>query len=174
MWRKYKAAGEPALQGFLLNIPTRLKENNRPPGKRVMRFLLKAAFWLTIVVLLLPASEKPAPRLGAAEAVSAASAAVSDVRGFCARQPDACAIGSQAAVTFGHKAQAGAKMLYEFLGDRLGPSETGSVAAKPTSAAAPAAGATTRPSQHTLNPADLVPAWRGAEPGRDVHAKRPA
>jgi hypothetical protein len=136
---------------------------------RVMRFLLKAAFWLTIVGLLLPASEKPAPRVGAAEAVSAEGAAVSDMRQFCARQPEACAIGSQAAVTFGQKAQAGAKMLYEFLSDRLGPNETGSVAAKTADRASGAA----QPSQHTLTPADLAPTWRGPEPRKDASAPLP-
>jgi Family of unknown function (DUF5330) len=134
-----------------------------------MRFLLKAAFWLSVVVMLLPADEKrPAPQVGATEAVSAATAAMSDMRQFCSRQPDACAVGSQAATTFGQKAQAGAKMLYEFLNDRSGPNETGSVSGKAAGRAT--AGHAAQPSQHTLTPADLAPAWRG--PRRD--AKRPA
>jgi hypothetical protein len=90
---------------------------------------------------------------------------MSDMRQFCARQPDACAVGSQAATVFGQKAQAGAKMLYEFLNDRVGPNETGSVTGKPV-------GGTPPRSQHTLTPDDLAPAWRGAEPRRDT--KRPA
>src|SRR5215211_5821588 len=113
-----------------------------------MFFLLRVAFWLSIVIILLPTGSqqpKSAPTLETKEAVSAASAAVSDMRQFCSRQPDACAVGSQAAVAFGHKAQAGAKMLYEFLSDRLGPNETGSVAAK--SAERPAGAV--QPSQHT-------------------------
>ena len=135
-----------------------------------MKFLIKAAFWLAIVVMLLPSGEKraaPAPEVGATEAVSAATSAMSDMRQFCARQPDACTVGSQAAVAFGQKAQAGAKMLYEFLNDKLGPNETGSVG-KP--AGRPAGGA--QPSQHTLTPGDLNPAWRGPEPRKDP--KRPA
>jgi uncharacterized protein DUF5330 len=136
-----------------------------------MRFLLKATFWLSVVVMLLPADEKrPASQVGATEAVSAATAAMSDMRQFCARQPDACTIGSQAATTFGQKAQAGAKMLYEFLSDRSGPNETGSVAGK--NADRPATGHAAQPSQHTLTPADLAPAWRGPEPRKDI--KRPA
>ena len=62
-----------------------------------MRFLLKLAFWLTIVVLLLPsdrAQQGATPQLGTSEAVSATGAVVTDVRGFCARQPGACAVGS--------------------------------------------------------------------------------
>jgi hypothetical protein len=135
-----------------------------------MRFLLKTTFWLSVVVMLLPADEKrPAPQVGATEAVSAATAAMSDMRQFCSRQPDACAVGSQAATTFGQKAQAGAKMLYEFLSDRTGPNETGSVSGK---TADRPAGHAAQPSQHTLTPADLAPAWRGPEPRKD--SKRPA
>jgi len=134
-----------------------------------MKFLFKAAFWLTIVVLLLPSSEKnaSAPQVGATEAASAASAAVSDMRQFCTRQPDACAVGSQAAVMLGQKAQAGAKMLYEFLTDKVGPSETGSVTSKTEHT-----GSTAQPSQNTLTPEDTAPAWRGPEPRKDP--RRPA
>jgi len=131
-----------------------------------MKFLLKTVFWLTVVVLLLPAGDKrpSAPEVGTAEAVSAATAAVSDMRQFCARQPGACAVGAQAAVAFGQKAQTGAKMLYEFLNERVGPNETGSLTAKSDESAAPRA----RASQDTLTPADLFPAWRGALPRHEA------
>ena len=133
-----------------------------------MRFLLKAAFWLTVVTLLLPAEEKrpAATQVGATEAVSAASAAMSDMRQFCGRQPGACAVGSQAATAFGQKAQAGAKMLYEFLSDHVPPGETGSVGTKPAGRVIAAQSA--QPSQNTLTPADLAPAWRSPEPRRDA------
>jgi hypothetical protein len=132
-----------------------------------MRFLLKAAFWLTVVVLLLPGDEKrpTAVQVGAAEAVSAASATVSDMRHFCARQAEACAVGSQAATAFGQKAQAGAKMLYEFLSDRVPPNEIGSVPAKPGDRNLAARVAP--PSQNTLTPADLATPWRAPDPRRD-------
>jgi hypothetical protein len=137
-------------------------------GGSVMMFLLRVAFWLGLVLVLLPSggSEpvRGGPSVGAADAVSAASAAVSDMRQFCSRQPDACTVGSQAAVSLGQRAQAGAKMLYEFLSERFGPHATGSLgsAAKTT----PAAG-----TQDTLTPADQTPAWRGPAPRRE--AKRP-
>src|SRR2546421_8441845 len=141
---------------------------------RAMMFLLRAAFWLTIVALLLPAprsqSNTPPARVGAAEAVSAAGAAVSDMSQFCKRQSEACEIGSQAAAAVGEKAQAGAKFLYEFLSDRLG------APANSANPQAPERPATAGPkgSQHTLNPADLVPAYRGPEPRKEAHARRPA
>ena len=133
-----------------------------------MRFLLRMAFWLGVVLVLLPSGgSQPLPpsQVSAGEAFSAARAAVSDLQHFCDRQPDVCVVGSQTATTLGQRAQVGAKMLYEFLTERFGPDEqsvksTGSV---PLPAA--------RPSQHTLRPADLAPPWRGAHPG---HSDRQA
>src|SRR4029453_3493501 len=89
-----------------------------------MRFLLRMTFWLGLVLVLLPsASTEPTPKVqvGTVEAVSAARAAVGDLRSFCDRQPEACSVGSQAAVAIGPRAQAGAKMLYELLNEQLGP-----------------------------------------------------
>jgi hypothetical protein len=123
-----------------------------------MRFLIKAAFWLTIVAIFLPTPDKAPTAVGAADAVSAAGAAITDMRLFCERQPDACVVGSQAAVALGQKAQAGAKMLYDFLNEKAG--ETGSIAARPSNGPASV-------SQHTLTPKDLGPAWRGPEPRPD-------
>jgi Family of unknown function (DUF5330) len=126
-----------------------------------MRFLVRMAFWLTVVLVLLPiGGSGPAPKLNInpIDAMSAAQATVTDMRSFCGRQPEACTVGSQAAVAIGHRAQAGAKMLYEYLSEHFGPNETGTVAnanGKKT---------VVRPSQHTLLQADLVPAWRGPQP----------
>jgi len=119
-----------------------------------MRFLLRAAFWLSVVVVLLPASPSAPGAAGpsATEAMSAANAAMADMRRFCSRQPDACAVGSQALNQFGHKAQTGAKLLYEFLSDKL---------AADTPPATRAAAHASKTSQNSLTPADLVPAWRG-------------
>ena len=83
-----------------------------------MFFLLRMAFWLCVVCVLLPSGTKstsPDAQIDASEAVTLASAAVSDVRGFCERQPDACVTGGKVAVALGHKAEAGARTLYEFI-----------------------------------------------------------
>ena len=127
-----------------------------------MRFLLRVAFWLGVVLVLLPSGgAQPAPksRVSAGEAFTAAKAAVSDMQQFCERQREVCVVGSQAAVTLGQRAQAGAKMLYDFLHERFGNDETSSVR---TTGSVPMPVA--RPSQHTLRPADLSPAWRGPQP----------
>ena len=77
-----------------------------------MRFLLRMAFWLTVFLALLPSGgSQPTPKLNvsAVDAMLAAKATVTDMGSFCERQPDACTVGSQAAVAIGHRAQAGAK-----------------------------------------------------------------
>ena len=83
-----------------------------------MFFLIRVAFWLSIVVVLLPAgpqTDPNAPAVSTFEAIGATQAVLKDARGFCARGPEACFVGSQALHVFGQKAQNGAKMLYEFL-----------------------------------------------------------
>ena len=133
-----------------------------------MFFLIRMSFWLSVVLVLLPSggakqtAAAPSAEIGAIGAVSAASATVSDMRHFCTRQPEACALGSQAAVAFGQRAQAGAKMVYELINERAAPRETGSIAPKATKPVLAA-----KPSQNTLTAADLAPTWRG--PHREAH-----
>jgi hypothetical protein len=123
-----------------------------------MFFLLRTAFWLSIVILLLPADpakrNDARPQIGTLETLGVAQAALEDARGFCARRPEACEVGSLALHSFGEKAQYGAKLVYEFLSDKLGDNP-------PTrqSEAVPE-----RPGRHNLTPADLSPAWDGGQP----------
>jgi hypothetical protein len=127
-----------------------------------MFFLLRVAFWLSVVVIFLPSAptsrtEGGRPQIGAVEALGAAQAAVEDARGFCARRPDACETGSQAIHAFGQKAQHGAKILYEFLSDRF--AEAPATARKDREET----GSTARPGRHTLTAEDVLPGWRGPE-----------
>jgi uncharacterized protein DUF5330 len=139
-----------------------------------MRFLLRLAFWLTVIAILLPGSgSEPASHheINASEAMSAAKATVGDVRQFCERQPEACTVGSQAAIVLGDRAKAGAKQLYEFLNEKIAPTESDPVAtATPGRRAGTIPLPPPRPSQHTLTPTDLAPAWRGPLPHRDARA----
>ncbi len=148
-----------------------------------MRFLLRAAFWLGIVLLLLPtdglttgsstaaSDDRQASTFGAADAAAAASAMFVDMGEFCTRQPEACAVGAQAAIAVGHKAQAGAKMLYEFLSEALDSAESGAAAHKPTAKRSeivvPGKGL------DTLTQIDLAPHWRGPAPGDDTRGRAP-
>ena len=128
-----------------------------------MRFLLRVAFWLGVVLILLPSGgSQPTPtsQVSAGEAFSAARAAISDMQQFCMRQRDVCEVGSQAATTLGQRAQAGAKILYEFLHERFGE--------EPASTRATGSVPMPKPSQHTLRPADLSPSWRAPPTPNDA------
>jgi len=87
-----------------------------------MFFLLRVAFWLGLVLVLLPREKTPdagkAPQINAQEAVQAATAAVSDMSQFCKRQPQACDIGGQAATVIGHRAADGARKVYQIIIDK--------------------------------------------------------
>src|ERR1700712_5989513 len=97
-----------------------------------MFFLLRMVFWLGLVLVLLPREKTPEsdklPQVGASEAVSAATAAVSDMSQFCKRQPAACEVGGQAATVIGQRAQEGARKLYRIITDKKSPDHTGSIA----------------------------------------------
>jgi hypothetical protein len=126
-----------------------------------MFFLLRMAFWLGLVLVLLPLDKTPeldkSPQVGASEAVSAASAAVSDMSQFCKRQPAACEVGGQAATAIGHRAQAGARKLYQIITDKRAADHTSSIGGVET---ADASLAGTAP-HDTLTQNDLLAEWRG-------------
>ncbi|MGY8664573.1 DUF5330 domain-containing protein [Bradyrhizobium sp. UFLA05-109] len=142
-----------------------------------MRFLLRITFWLGLVLVLLPRdktleSEK-LPQVGAAEAVSAATAAVSDMSQFCKRQPAACEVGGQAATIIGQRAQDGARKLYQIINDKKeqitngkndnkndkkAPDHTGSIGSMAEADLDP-----TPAQRDTLTQDDLALEWRGPE-----------
>jgi hypothetical protein len=130
-----------------------------------MFFLLRVAFWLSIVLVLLPSGDyqpkNSAPTIGAADAIGAATAAVSDMTGFCQRQPEACDVGGQAAIAIGQRAQAGARFLFDVIHDRMTTGQTGSIK-----------GDRLPGSQDTLTDADRDLEWRAPLPKRDP--RRPA
>lgn len=141
-----------------------------------MRFLLRITFWLGLVLVLLPRDKTPEseklPQIGAADAVQAATAAVSDMTQFCKRQPAACEVGGQAATIIGQRAQDGAKKLYQIINDkkeqiinekndkndRKAPDHTGSIAM-----AGEGDAAASETPHDTLTQDDLALEWRGPE-----------
>lgn len=92
-----------------------------------MFFLLRMAFWLGLVLVLLPTDKTPDSdkglQIGASDAISAATAAMSDMSQFCNRQPAACVVGGQAATVIGERAQSGAKKVYQFITDKADKNE---------------------------------------------------
>src|ERR1700733_4431401 len=172
--RKNVASDQTQLSMLPASVPSRAT-NYAAGDVGVMFFLVRMAFWLSVVLILLPTgSSQPAPAngVGPTDAISAASATVGDLRQFCTRQPDACTVGSHVATELGYKAQAGAKMLYEFLTDKLATKDVGKNGGLPTGTVShfgkadldkPAMdpAAFNRASQNTLSSTDLAPAWRG-------------
>jgi hypothetical protein len=124
-----------------------------------MFFLLRMAFWLGLVLVLLPREKTPEseklPQIRASEAVSAATAAVSDMSQFCKRQPAACEVGGQAATVIGQRAEDGARKLYRIITDKKAPDHTGSIGSVESAEPALADQAP----RDTLTPDDLTAEW---------------
>ncbi len=136
-----------------------------------MFFLLRMVFWLGLVCVLLPGGAKttsPEANIDARQAVTLASAAVSDVRGFCDRQPDACLTGGKVAAAIGHKAEAGARTLYDFITTKL--------AERSAPAEKPSVKTVTSRERGTLTGPDVAPAWHAPvplPPQREARTTRP-
>jgi hypothetical protein len=124
-----------------------------------MFFLLRMAFWLGLVLVLLPREKTPEseklPQIGASQAVQAATAAVSDMSQFCKRQPAACEVGGQAATVIGQRAEDGARKLYRIITDKKAPDHTGSIGSVESTDPALADQAP----RDTLTPNDLAAEW---------------
>src|SRR3954469_2837024 len=149
---------------FKKGIDCEFNRNAMKNGRgRDMFFLLRMAFWLGLVLVLLPREKTPEseklPQVGASEAVSAATAAVSDMGQFCKRQPAACEVGGQAATVIGQRAQDGARKLYQIITDKKPADHTGSIGdmdvADMATIAAP---------RDTLTADDLQAEWRVSAP----------
>jgi hypothetical protein len=140
-------------------------QRNEKDGRgRDMFFLLRMAFWLGLVLVLLPREKTPEsdklPQVGASEAVSAATAAVSDMSQFCKRQPAACEAGGQAATVIGQRAQDGARKLYQIITDKKSSDHTGSIGGIESADAAVLNAAP----RDTLTPDDLQAEWQMPAP----------
>lgn len=128
-----------------------------------MFFLLRTAFWLTLVLVLIPLGsgkdEGETTKVDPIAAYTAASAAVSDISGFCSRNPQACETGGDAIAMIGARARDGARIVYEFLDTQIAEKEavdhprtdsnneiiTGAI------------------SNSTLTAQDMTPPWQGYE-----------
>ncbi|HEY5817349.1 MAG TPA: DUF5330 domain-containing protein [Mesorhizobium sp.] len=86
-----------------------------------MYFLIRIAFWFSIVLLFLPiwpsGEGTDSQPVGAISAISAAQQAVGDLAGICERKPDVCETGKKAVHTITVRAREGARMAIEMLDD---------------------------------------------------------
>lgn len=133
-------------------------------------FILRAAFWLSIVLLMLPGDPKTgaeSPGADALDALIATRAAIADLSGMCERQPDVCNNGGAALASFGSKARSGASFLYDsFHG---GSKSTAAASNDAIGATIENASADSAP-KGTLTPADAAPNWRG--PALPAHGRK--
>ena len=128
-----------------------------------MLFLLRTAFWLMIIVLLLPTDERQR-----SEVYGTAQAAVHDLATFCDRNPETCAKGKDAFGVLVQKAQFGARMLIDLINGTksAGEGEGGTGIQDPeqnsgTNFPYEPSRLGSDGSQDTLNPDDRDEAWGG-------------
>lgn len=92
-----------------------------------MSFLIRTAFWFSLVLLALPLGGPGGTdgqrSVNAFEAVVAAGEAVSDIAGMCERKPAVCETGRSAISTIGVRAREVSRIAYEALEQQPGLSE---------------------------------------------------
>lgn len=122
-----------------------------------MFFLLRTTFWIALVILLLPIdtgeNDDKSAAISPIDAIVAAQSTVSDISGFCSRNPSTCETGGHALQAFGAKARESARLVYEYLDD----------------ATATPAGGQVSPGRSTLSAADFEAEWIAPE-GLDLPA----
>ncbi|HEV7255434.1 MAG TPA: DUF5330 domain-containing protein [Mesorhizobium sp.] len=86
-----------------------------------MFFLLRMAFWFSLVLLALPLdtriSEDGRPAVNPLQAMTAATEAVSDIAGLCERKPHVCETGRSAAQTVAARAGEASRIALDLLDD---------------------------------------------------------
>jgi len=91
-----------------------------------MGFLIRTAFWFSLVLLVLPLGTGPNGEnsVSPLQAIFAAREAVGDLAGICERKPDVCETGKAAMQTIGVRARESARIAYQALDEQLGQPDT--------------------------------------------------
>jgi len=103
-----------------------------------MWFLIRAAFWFSLVLLALPfgagSDASGEASVGPVQAFVAAREAIGDIAGICERKPDVCTTGKEAMHTITLRAKATVRMAAGMVDDDAATPDqttiTGSVPAK--------------------------------------------
>jgi hypothetical protein len=111
-------------------------------------FLIRTAFWVGLVVLVLPTDREQQARLYTAAVDSARHAAT-----YCDRNQATCHQAGEYWAVFQKKLEFGARLAFDLASERMSGASSA-----PRAAEAPVP---QEPSRSTLTPADLQPAWRG-------------
>jgi hypothetical protein len=119
-------------------------------------FLIRAAFWVGVIVLLLPSDERQQERLYAAAVATYERAAT-----FCDRNPKVCETGGELWATFLKKAEFGARLAINLASSGSRAAEEGAPLPPAALRGEPAPRLSPTLSHGTLTPTDLAPPWRG-------------
>ena len=106
--------------------------------------VIRATFWLSALIMLLPADKQSgaeAPRVGVVDTLVAAGTTVGDFSQFCGRNPQVCVTGSGVFAVFTDKARTGIRLVSHLFHHSEAAVDTG-----------------------TLRPDDLKPAWHAPVP----------
>jgi hypothetical protein len=119
-------------------------------------FFIRVAFWLGLVVLLLPTDQHQQARL-----YDTAVATVERATTFCDRNANACAAAGELWATFLRKAEFGARMAVDLATSGGRKDEAAPQRIEPANARGQPEPRPHPATRGTLTPSDLAPAWRG-------------
>ncbi|HEV7308253.1 DUF5330 domain-containing protein [Ensifer sp.] len=141
-----------------------------------MWFLIKATFWFSLVLVLLPfldpsSSQKleHAPKVELGDTFAAANEAFQYISAICIQKPEICEKGAETFVALGHRAREGARIAYEFLDTQFAETDavkpdakvvTGTVAAVPATGLPTIAGSATDPAPAEVSTLDAEPVFK--------------
>lgn len=108
-------------------------------------FLIRSAFWLALIVMLLPSDPREQARL-----YQTASHALQQAATFCDRNQATCTKAEAYWMIFKDKLAVGARMATDLINERM----SGPPVQTPTASTQPL------PASDTLLPADRAPEWR--------------
>lgn len=101
-------------------LAARLSTSELQRDGRSIMFLIRTAFWLALILLILPIDREEAGIAngpGTFETFAAVQTVVSDMRGFCDRNPNACATGAATVDVLRKKAVYSAGVVQGWLAD---------------------------------------------------------
>jgi hypothetical protein len=94
---------------------------------KTMWFLIKTAFWFSLVLVLLPVFSSQSttrlqnePKVQVSDAFGAATGAFQYVSALCSEKPDVCVKGGETFTALGYRAREGALVAYQFLDNQFG------------------------------------------------------
>jgi hypothetical protein len=94
---------------------------------KTMWFLIKTAFWFSLVLVLLPLFNSQSttrlqnePKVQVSDAFGAATGAFQYVSALCSEKPDVCVKGGETFTALGYRAREGALVAYQFLDNQFG------------------------------------------------------